>query len=183
MGSFARKLAAFFTTGSTEIDEGFAHSAEQICGFETRHGVTLPEEYREYMLTHRTGFMRFGYYGVDVLENWCQPEDEAEMPADFLKTAFPHSKVWNDKTLFQDTKGFNSEYFSVRFATGSMRIVNLGCESYALLVVSGPERGNVWVDRRVDSGGIYPVAFDGRERVGFREFVEKWKDGHGCVKI
>ncbi len=41
-----------------------------------------------------------------------------------------------------------------------MRICHFGCGVYFLLVVSGPERGNIWIDDRASDYGITPWGGD-----------------------
>lgn len=121
------------------------YSSEELAAFEREHGITLPEAYREYLMKVGGG----GTAKVSLLEDWCQPESAGSMPEGFLRTPFPHAGAWDDPT--------REGYFDVRHAVGSMRIVDVGCEEYLLLVLSGPERGNVWVDARASaSKGIYP---------------------------
>jgi len=80
--------------------------------------------------------------------------------------------------LFDRAKGWDSEYYAKRHFQGSMRIVNLGCEEYSLLVVSGPERGNIWIDARASrQAGIYPMRSSDGGRVSFSLFMRLRENG------
>ena len=144
------------------------HNEFEIVNFEVRHGIQLPEEYKDYLLKNRVS----GLSRVLDLDNWSTPDDEIEKPSDFLRRPFPHLEAWNEKSLYSEEKGWESEYYADRFWTGAMRVYNLGCEAYAILVISGTERGNIWIDGRAAwDSGIYPVRA-GSRRISFKEFIK-----------
>jgi len=132
------------------------YSPDELRQFEERMSVQLPSAYRQFLLEVGAGDFAFGE--ISPLEDWCQPYDEDELPKDFLARPFQFSTAWNDLTLLDRAAGWSSRYFDKLWFCGSMRIRNTGCEGYDLLVVSGPQRGAVWCDRRVsESQGIYPL--------------------------
>jgi hypothetical protein len=45
-----------------------------------------------------------------------------------------------------------------------------------LLVVTGPQRGNVWKDGRAGTEGVYPMWVGDREGVSFADWYEGWLD-------
>ena len=144
-----------FFGGSQPIDggAGIRESSSTIHDFEKRHHVVLPESYKAYLLKHPCT-----EEGINSLEEWCQPGDENKRPAGYLAKPFPHSSTWNDHSLYDHKLGYNSEYYNISFSCGSMRVCNLGCERYMLLIVSGGEAGTVWIDDRAcDGKGIYPI--------------------------
>jgi len=146
------------------------YSQAEIAGFESQMGIILPKDYSDYLI--RVGSGHYTISKVDYLENWCQPEDPSNLPPDFLQREFPHTSAWSETQLFVKAKGWNSEYFGKRHIQGSMRIVNYGCEGYYLLVVTGPERGNMWFDDRACHGtGITPLCNRFGLRVSFAEFL------------
>jgi hypothetical protein len=130
--------------GTTTVDE--------VIAFEHAHGVVLPESYRKAVLDLGYGL---DSRNLSSLEDWCQPRLPEEMPDGFLRTPFPHHSAWNDRSQFSG--GWDCPYFNVEHWAGAMRIVNLGCERYYALVVTGPERGTVWLDGRADGIGIVPL--------------------------
>lgn len=153
---------------------GFRHNfppreyrEEKLLEFEQKHRITLPEDYRNYWLRHRISLRIMGP------EEWCTPHDEEDLPADFLSKDFPHTKAWDDKSIHKSELGWGSPYYDINLACGAMRIVNTGCEGYYLLVVSGPERGNVWCEDRVCNGrGIYPLRTMWKKRLSFAEYIQ-----------
>src|SRR5207237_538053 len=86
---------------------------------------------------------------------------------DFLSTDFPHTEKWNmarefdteddDYNYTEEFQKWEQEYFSNRHITGSMRICHHGYAIYYLVVVTGQEAGNIWVDDRANDGGVYPA--------------------------
>lgn len=145
------------------------YAEEELLAFERAKGVSLPSAYRSYLLKVGAGAK------VSLLEDWCQPYSEAELPSDFLTQRFPHSAPWNDLRLLSPAHGWRSQYFDPLFFCGAIRIANLGCEAYRLLVVSGPERGNIWCDDRVRSnGGIYPIVSWRAKRLTVDRYLRRW---------
>ncbi|MCZ7644132.1 MAG: SMI1/KNR4 family protein [Planctomycetota bacterium] len=147
---------------------GYVHSLREIEEFEARLRISLPIDYKEYLLSHKTG----SDWPVSILSDWCQPEDEDRLPVNFLEVPFPYTNRWNELDLFDGSKGWACDYFSMRHVTGSIRISNLGCERYALLIITGQERGKIWHDDRVFSRkGIYPLVSPGGRHIDFAKYI------------
>ena len=145
-------------------------SPAELEEFETRMNVRLPDAYKRYLMD--TGAGELTSSRVSLLEDWCQPYDEAALSPTFLSEEFPYREAWNDLRLIDEDKGWRSPYYDPALFRGSMRIVNIGCEGYYLLVVTGEERGNVWVDDRArTAAGIYPLQRPGRERVRIDDYL------------
>jgi hypothetical protein len=140
-----------------------------IEAFERHHHVTLPAEYREYLLLHGCAPTP----RVSSLDDWCQPYTEHEVGDAFLSRPFPHRQPWNDAALLAQATNWSSSYYAKGLFCGALRFGNLGDEEYALLVISGPERGHVWIDARVSRrAGIYPLAGIEGRRVCFRAYLD-----------
>lgn len=140
-----------------------------ITAFESRHGIILPAEYRDCLL----GRTRAPALTLAALEEWCQPYYEHELPAGFLAEPFPHVSGWNDLSLHDAHMGWDCPYYSMNLMTGSIRFSKVGCEEYAVLVVTGHERGKVWIDARASrNAGIFPVCMMGDRHATFREYLE-----------
>jgi hypothetical protein len=142
-------------------------SAEEVAVFERRHGIKLPETYVTSLLAPAL------FSPFDALSEWAQPEGDEKLPPTFLSNPFPHLEAWNDLSLFDEALGWNSPYFAEDWWRGAMRVSNLGCEGYTLLVVTGPCRGQLWCDLRVSAmKGIFPLT----NRSGERLLIEAaWK--------
>jgi len=139
---------------------------KQVRQFEARHAIHLPEDYRNFLLEVGSGgagplygLFSFGHFGERGLPELALP--------------FPHSEHWNPQFKEGDTpvlSEFEDWYFDTKHIFGSMPICHEGCGYYDLLVVTGPEHGNVWVDARVSDGGICPLG------VSFGPWYSKWLD-------
>lgn len=117
------------------------YSHEELDAFEQLHGIVLPDSYRTYLLSVGAGTTRSrdgrpSTLDVSLLEDWCQPYLEPEPEARFLATAFDPDRP----------RGTESSEVSPSMEgwQGAMRVVNLGGESYVLLVVTGPLKGTLW---------------------------------------
>lgn len=155
-------------------------SERQVQEAEDRYGITLPEDYRHFLL-----FMGNGGagpdYGILPLEHSLEHSvDDVR----FLRYTFPHVQAWNltaeDIGLVRDRdfKAFDDAYFSDVYMQGALRISTEGCGYYAILVIVGPERGHMWWDGRVSDAGIHPLSAPQHpdERLSFFAWYERWLD-------
>jgi hypothetical protein len=134
---------------------------EQIRAFEKAHQISLPTEYRAFLLEIGGGGAG-PHYGLTAFAE-CLGHADRDEPFS-LQTAFPYTNYWNVK----NDCGYNT-----------------------LLIVSGTERGTIWLDGRVSDGGIGPLStyhpssperiaplyqsVDDK-RIGFMEWYEHWLD-------
>ncbi len=147
------------------------YSTQELDDFERRTGITLPDAYRRHLCEVGAGQLN-AQDGISLLEDWCQPSAPEDLSPDFLRQPFPFTDAWNDITLKDPKAGWNAPYYDEAHFRGSMRIKNIGCEGYHLLVVSGDERGNVWADERASySKGIYPLRHEGCARMTINEYL------------
>lgn len=155
-------------------------SEHQVREAETRYGISLPEDYRLFLL--RVGNGGAGpYYGMFRLE------DSLEHSLDdvrFLQAPFPHVQAWNMSPEElgldpgRDYAAFDEAYFTDTHAQGALRICHEGCAYYYLLVIAGRERGHMWWDARASDGGIHPVMAPQQPhgRLSFLAWYERWLD-------
>jgi hypothetical protein len=147
--------------------------------FEQRYGVTLPEEYRAFLLRAGNGGAGPGY-GLFPLPEAIISDEEG-----YLARPFPHTEWWNgmespnwwdlpDAHELTTTDSHSVDgYFSVERVEGSLRLAHDGCY-YKHLVVIGPERGHIWEDGRAGDGGILPEPYvKGPYRVEGRLLIPK----------
>lgn len=136
----------------------------EIQQFEHPHQITLPEEYRDFLLHVGNGGAG-PYYGLLPLEKSVESEE-----SEFLARPFPHANWWNgmtppnwwdvpseqrEPTQFDPRQ--EEEYFADKHIQGTLCLAHEGCGYYRLLVVSGPERGYIWSDERAGDGGVFPI--------------------------
>lgn len=173
-------------------------AVEDVRRFEAEHGITLPGDYRAFLL--RAGDGGAGpYYGLYPLREALVNEDPS-----FLARPFPHHLWWNDRhppnwfalptahLLDQPSGPVEAAYFADEHVRGTLRLAHEGCGYYQILIVSDDERGHVWSDNRASDGGIAPVPFpegdlqvdgvyliptnDSGKRLTFLEWYENWLD-------
>lgn len=144
--------------------------------FEKRHRVILPEDYRLFLTTVSDGGPGPNH-GILRLS-----ESEQLLPAntrDFLRRDFPHRAPWNNDIIDFVPEQFLCHnlvdgYFDDYHKQGCLPISSVGCGEYTLLVVAGPEYGNIWEDQRVNGGGIWPtIAADGTHQ-SFKNWIMRW---------
>ncbi|MGA8203531.1 MAG: SMI1/KNR4 family protein [Woeseiaceae bacterium] len=168
--------------------------AAELREFETTHSVILPDAYRSFLLECGNGGAG-PYYGIfplghrdhgagGPLEAWA----EGDGLAGVLSRPFPHDRAWNlpeerfsPPAVFRCAEEEKIWYRTLEDDTwksslvdGALPICHQGCAIRNYLVVTGTERGNVWIDDRVNHNGIYPEATDSSGRVPFLEWYSSW---------
>ena len=68
------------------------------------------------------------------------------------------------------------KYMSTNHITGCLQICHIGHGATYLLVVNGEEYGNMWLDGRIDYGGLKPLLNEKGERVSFISWFTEWLD-------
>ncbi|MCL1993099.1 MAG: SMI1/KNR4 family protein [Spirochaetes bacterium] len=141
-----------------------------VKNFEREHNIELPKDYFYFVTNIGNGGAGPGY-GLLPLETWSR--ELADPPAgDFLNTPFPHTAPWNDTVFYElDDDGGDDFYHSNKYVTGAIRIAHYGCGIMYMLVVTGNEKGHIWVDDRCSDYGIYPAA---NPPVGFETWYTDW---------
>jgi hypothetical protein len=151
----------------------------KVKAFEERFAIVLPYEYRTFLLEVGNGGAG-PYYGLFPLGVFSdiKGHDPTEVIGD-LSRPFPHTGAWNlydqpDSQVDEDEKAYEAwtkRYCDNKWIDGAFPICHEGCGHYDLLVVTGSERGHIWVDRRVGDGGIAPAG------LSFLDWYQTWLDG------
>lgn len=177
-----RKLRVFgASTHKYQINEPL--NEKDIKEFEDEYLITLPDEYRCFLLEVGDGGAG-PYYGLQTLNDSLFEDLDYKRPGEYVNPSiqFPHLAAWNmefegdyeDDVAYQE---FEEEYFSDKWITGVLRLCNYGCGISMNLVVNGDEKGNIWVDDRGNDGGIYPDPyFEQTERTSFLNWYNLWLD-------
>jgi uncharacterized protein (TIGR02996 family) len=141
-----------------------------LLDFELRHGLTLPGEYRAFLL--RVGNGRVGpSYGLFPLE---PAAERPELRKPFGVTPAETDTIAAAARTARETKSWKAvpKFRREWWRRGYLRLANNGCGNYSVLVVNGPMRGEVWTegDRFVPH----------RDRAGFPQgflaWYEEWLD-------
>ena len=158
--------------------------------FERQHGISLPEDYRWFLSQIGNGGAG-PFYGLFALGEVDDDHDtrawtEGDGFVGRLREPFPHTTAWNDlRGKPEDTDcetskyeaafdAFEQRYFDARNVNGAIPICHLGCAIRTWLVVSGPERGRVWLDKRADYEGLSPLLDADGKRLTFLSWYRTW---------
>ena len=171
----------------SELDLNPPLPIAEVEAFEKRYGIELPEDYRR-IITEIGNGGRGPRYELFPLGEY-RSLDQAVF-ADHLAEPFPHQDAWNLPSEFwerePDYDGMTPEaeeraeeewdalliehYGAPWIMAGAMPISDLGCGSFEWLVVTGPQRGYVWEDRRADNLGVAPARDSDGNRVTFADW-------------
>lgn len=136
--------------------------------FEKYNKIKFPEKYREFLLKAGNGGDGPPYYGVFDLGNSIKlSKDFARGHDQFLSEEFPLDQylVWEDIELSQEDM-----YKRERIHLGNLILGHDGCAIYWLLIIAGPERGQVW---NLTEVWVQPCA----PKLSFLDWYEYWLNG------
>ncbi|WFL79023.1 SMI1/KNR4 family protein [Altererythrobacter arenosus] len=153
-------------------------SEHQVAAFEQAHGVTLPEDYRKFLIELGNGGAGPGY-GIFPLGEG----EEEQLPQELLQnlsTDFSLIDTWNESRLAVGRGDNDSipdeDYYSCSVIAGAIEIATDGCALFYLLVVSGPGKGQIWFDKRADGEGVVPVRDERGAILTFGPWYQRWLD-------
>ncbi len=171
----------------------------QLRQFEHEYGVVLPEDYCAFLTEVGNG-------GVGPICGMIAQERAllAEQDPQLLAKPFPLVSTLDFWALLKERTGVdpferagglnykrldeNEEsrraYHSLAdhlhgsyFSQGALAICHYGCGMMFCLVVTGDERGNVWLDDRANGNGLFPVLHRRDKRhLDFLSWYEAWLD-------
>jgi hypothetical protein len=169
-------------------------SDREVTEFELRHRITLPADYRQF-ICHVGNGGAGPFYGVFPLgrmdDNFdLQDWQEEDGLVGVLSEPFPLSEEWNDLTAMPDAEqadtdeleyekqieAFDQRYWSASLVNGAIPICHEGCAIRIWLVVSGPQSGNLWEDRRSELKGLMPLRLIDGSRATFETWYDEWMD-------
>ena len=156
-------------------------SPEQVDGFESGHGVVLPDDYKLFICEIGNGgagpyhgVFPFGFHDDgDSLCGWA----EGGLVGDPAKP-FPHDAAWNLPESFWDQEPnppegtpeeeldklyeewdarLQRDYWNPGIMDGAIPICHVGCALRVWLVINGARKGELWADDRADNGGVHPL--------------------------
>jgi len=163
---------------------------QEVLSFEATHGVAIPAAYRRFLLELGNGGAG-PHNGLFPLGLWDGSgrglEPWGEHGVGVLREPFPHRVHWNlpperfEPPDFSDDDAEDSwqnalddEYWDMALVRGAFPICHQGCANRNLLVVSGPERGQVWLDGRASDEGIGPEHGPDGQRLTFEAWYSQW---------
>jgi hypothetical protein len=150
-------------------------SEDEILRFEERHEVTLPEEYRAFLLRVSNGGVG-PHFGLIPFQRCLNHIHGA--PDYSLKRPFPswQWETWNKLTTESHYVEFKNRFPDVPFPLdGTIFLATAGCTLNLILVVSGPARGTVWLEDIGGDRGVTPALQDDQAKtVSFLDWYERW---------
>jgi hypothetical protein len=148
---------------------GACMSNTELVAFEKRFGISLPEEYREFLLRIGNGAPGPPAYGLIKLA------EPSKGTADYrshtleglasMRKLFPFTKPWVWESGDASDEGTDEQ-----IGNGQLYLGTDGCGMDWFLIVTGPERGNVWM---ICGEGIQPTL----PKRCFLRWFEDWLDG------
>ncbi|MEU1439346.1 SMI1/KNR4 family protein [Streptomyces sp. NPDC005786] len=130
--------------------------SEAVRSFEAEHGIVLPEPYRTFV-TELCDGLRAGPPTYGLLPFAQAPSDWGSYrPVRLLAEPFPLIEPWL-WTAEGDEATLSEQEFEKRtdpvFDHGSLLLGTDGCGMYWHLIITGPQRGHVWL---IDENGAVP---------------------------
>ena len=159
-------------------------SEEEVSEIEKRNNIILPKDYREFIIKIGNGCIG-PRQGLLSLQESMFDFKLRDNPAINLSKPFPYNKKWNEDEWIDAIDWDGGErpddevlekYMSTNHITGCLQICHIGHGATYLLVVNGEEYGNMWLDGRIDYGGLKPLLNEKGERVSFISWFTEWLD-------
>jgi hypothetical protein len=171
--------------GGQEAQFGPPLQTAQVREIEKQLGVSIPEDFREFITSIGNGGFGPGlgltpFGPASLVDSRIPKRDNYIISA---SGEFPHTADWNYEPLRQsmeqgraDVEQHMEYYCSVDRIQGAIRIGDGGCGAINLLVLNGAERGNVWCDYRGTFGGICPATRSPKDeaRLSFTGWCDAW---------
>jgi len=132
----------------------------RVQAFEQRHGITLPEDFRRFILqAGATGAAPT--YGLLPMERWAHGSDATRLARDC--PMYPGLELTDEELA--------SDHLKDRLEDGAITIIHGGCSDFFLLIVTGPWRGRVVLFDDENAGHPYFP-----RDTGFLAWYERWLD-------
>jgi cell wall assembly regulator SMI1 len=158
-------------------------SVAEVAAFEARLGVSLPDEYRAFLLEAGNGIQCDGELVLYSLEAVLQDlgrrdprrpfwYDDAQTNA--LRDAM--AAVEEGSTLME-SRSFMSLQRSDGIPEGCLTVGDNGGNDFTVVVVTGEQRGWMWRTGEIDcpeSRALYDAGGDDRAPLGFLDWFERW---------
>lgn len=179
-----------------------ALTTDELVDLEAYLSVALPEEYRSLLTEVGAGGAgpTYGVFPVhrEPTGTWRWHGDGADLTSvPLLATPFPVKRIGSaaltelqqncpDETDFDDVEAFDAamQAYDGRVeallwddasTAGAICLEHIGCAQRTWLVVSGPARGQMWDDPRVDDLDLRPVVGpDGSTPMTFAAWYLRW---------
>lgn len=156
-------------------------TVEEIVQFEKETGIVLPTSYREFISKIGNGGIGPDY-GLFSLEEAMVDFKLETHPKINISKPFRYSQSWNEGWILEidwergerPRKDILEKYMSINHLDGCLQIGHIGHGCTYLLILNGPESGNIWTDDRADYGGINPMVDSNGNKMDFMKWYMNW---------
>ncbi|MGW2822996.1 SMI1/KNR4 family protein [Streptomyces sp. NPDC001443] len=172
----------------------------ELAELEEQLGTRLPEDYREFLTQVGAGGTgpAYGVFPVRRVDGrWRWEGDGADL-ADLARLTEPFPVQGPDPALvlalrkecpeeedFEAIEDFDQAYeawdekwdavmWNPERTVGAVVLCHQGCAYRQWLIVSGPERGRIWSDDRVDERDLEPLLGPEEEPITFSRWYRNW---------
>lgn len=161
-----REQPKIFGTGEHEFRLNPKVPEADLLAFERLHKICLPTDFRKFLANVGNGGAG-PFYGIVSLGQidspfGMTPWQEYDGLVGVLSEQFPFAESWNDVSTmpsndlrhrdeyeyYRQMESFEAAYWSSTLTNGAFPICHQGCALRILLVVTGPQAGFLWDDRR-----------------------------------
>ena len=172
------KNFTIFGASHHQYELGTTISESELIDFEKTHNITLPYDFRMFILAFGHGGCG-PYYGLLSLQKGVLelPQNTQQSAINKLSAPFRFNTLWNSEDIEGDIDFQQDEYDDVKWCDGMLRICHEGCGYFINIVISGEQRGHLWLDGRVSEAGIFPLSYyDTGKEIRFLDWYIAWLD-------
>jgi hypothetical protein len=165
--------------------------------FESRHGISLPEDYRHFITEIGDGGVEPSYGVLPFGKDDDGRDWEGGGLVGDPGSPFRHTAAWNlpdsfwagepdwppdtpveeqDRLMDAWDREVEAHYWNPAIMDGAIPICHKGCALRQWLVVHGEQQGIVWDDHRADQAGIAPVLDAAGQPMTFADWYMAWLD-------
>ncbi|MEJ2396425.1 MAG: SMI1/KNR4 family protein [Candidatus Thiodiazotropha sp.] len=146
-------------------------SEDEVFAFETKHEISLPVDYRGFLLKvgdggdgpPEYGLLRLGEITTNHVPDYLSEGYKGRLQQPF---PFTESWVWEGE---EELKGFEEKLKGTEF--GCLVLGTDGCGMFWLLIVTGESRGQIWQTSDV---GLQPCL----PNLTFTQWYKNWLEGN-----
>ncbi len=190
LASLSAKNAKVFGANEHGFRLAPAMPEASVYEFERVHGVSLPSDFRQFLIYVGNGGAG-PFYGIFPLGKIDGPFGFEAWPDELvgiLSEPFPFEDDWNDLSgkpsseladrdkseYYRQWELFDTNYWSASLVNGAIPICHEGCALRVWLAVTGREAGFLWEDRRSDYGGLRRLHLADGSSATFARWYEEW---------
>jgi hypothetical protein len=190
LASLSSKNAKVFGANGHSFRLAPALPEASVNEFERVHGVSLPSDFRQFLIHVGNGGAGpfYGLFPLDKIDGPFGFEAWPDGLIGILSEPFPIVDDWNDLSgmptreladrdkseYYRQYEVFDTNYWRASLVNGAIPICDEGCALRVLLVVTGREAGFLWEDRRSEYGGLKRLRLADGSPATFARCYEEW---------